>query len=156
MKKIITLLALFVSVSVVAQQPAPVKVSKGSMAKFQSLYPNAQNVDWTQGENGKYIAHFVEYSKNRWITIDEKNDWSNSLLEIDRTDLPKAADNQLTQYFGDRNFLHYYKYVNEANATHFEADFETGEYLSGLIFDMNGYAFNKTSRLKNERPTRVE
>ena len=83
MKKIITLIALFISVNVVAQQPAPakVKVSKASMNKFKAMYPNAANVEWSLDENEKYVAHFTEYSKNRWITIDEKNNWTNSLFE---------------------------------------------------------------------------
>src|SRR5580765_3003104 len=106
MKKIITLVALFISVTVVAQQPAPdkVKVSKVSMNKFKAMYPQAANVNWTQDEQGRYIAHFTENNKNRWITIDEKNDWTNSLFEIDKSELPPSAITQIDQWYDNTSF----------------------------------------------------
>src|SRR5437868_1816840 len=100
MKKIITLFALFIAIISVAQQaPAPVKVSKATMNKFKTMYPNAVNVDWMMAEEGKYVAHFSENSLNRWITIDEKNNWTNSLFEIQKSDLPAPAIAQIDQWY---------------------------------------------------------
>lgn len=158
MKKIITLAAMLISVAVIAQQPAPtkVKVSKGAMNKFKALYPNASNVDWSQDESGKYIAHYTEYSKNRWITIDEKNDWTNSLFEIEKTDLPANAITQLDQWYDNSTFTKFYKFIDETGAIHYEADHESGEMVSGPIFDKDGNAYNKAARPKGERPLRVQ
>jgi hypothetical protein len=158
MKKIITLIALFISVTVVAQQPAPakVKVSKVSMNKFKAMYPQATNVDWSQDESGRYVAHYTENNKNRWITIDEKNDWTNSLFEIEKTDLPPAAIAQLDQWYDNATFVQYYKFIDEAGAIHYEADHEAGEMVSGPIFDKDGNAYNKAARPKGERPMRVQ
>jgi|GEM_PF-6687922 len=158
MKKIITLIALFISVAVVAQQPVPakVKVSKASMSKFKSMYPNATNVDWSQDENGRYIAHYTENSKNAWITIDEKNNWTNSLFEVDKGDLPANAVSQIDQWYDSNTFVKFYKFIDEAGAVHYEADHLSGEIMSGPIFDANGNAYNKAARPKDERPTRVQ
>jgi len=158
MKKIITLISLFISVTVVAQQPAPekVKVSKVSMNKFKAMYPNAVDVDWTQDESGKFIAHFTENSKNRWITIDEKNDMTNSLFEIDKTELPPQAIAQIDQWYTTSTFVHYYKFIDETGAIHYEADREVGDMVSGPIFDQDGNAYNKAARPKGERPIRIQ
>ena len=158
MKKIITLVALFISVAVVAQQPASskVKVSKVSMNKFKALYPNAANVEWSQDESGKYIAHFSENSKNRWITIDEKNDWTNSLFEIEKSELPPTAITQIDQWYDNVSFVKFYKFIDEAGAIHYEADHEAGEMVSGPIFDKDGNATNKAARPKGERPIRIQ
>jgi hypothetical protein len=158
MKKIITLLALFITVAAVAQQPAPakVKVSKASMSKFKAMYPNATNVDWTQESEGKYIAHYTEYSKNRWITIDEKNNWTNSLFEINKADLPASAISQIDQWYDNVTFVQFYKFIDETGAIHYEADHEAGEMVSGPIFDKDGNAFNKAARPRGERPTRIQ
>ena len=40
--------------------------------------------------------------------------------------------------------------------TNNEQDMETGDYVTGIIYDSNGVDFNKTSRLKDERPTRIQ
>lgn len=158
MKKIITLIALFISVTVVAQQPAAdkVKVSKVSMNKFKAMYPQATNVDWTQDENGKYIAHFTENNKNRWITIDEKNDMTNSLFEIEKSELPSQASAQIDQWYDNTTFVQYYKFIDETGATYYEADHETGEMVSGPIFDKDGNATNKAARPKGQRPVRIQ
>jgi hypothetical protein len=158
MKKILTLIALFISAAVVAQQPidGKVKVSKVSLNKFKALYPNAVNVDWTQDGDGKYIAHYTEYSSNRWITIDEKNDWTNSLFEIEKTDLPATAIAQIDQWYDNVTFVKFYKFIDEAGAIHYEADHEAGEMVSGPIFDKDGNAYNKAARPKDERPMRVQ
>ena len=157
MKKIITLLAMFITVTAVAQQaPATVKVSKASMKKFSSLYPSATNVTWTVDDAGRYIANFKENDKNRWITIDEKNDWTNSLLEIDKTDLPPLAITQIDQWYDNNTFVKFYKFIDEAGATHYEADRESGDVVAGVIFDKDGNATNKASRPLGERPLRVQ
>ena len=156
MKKIITLLAIFISAAVVAQQPATVKVSKASMNKFKTLYPNAQGVDWSAGDDGKFVAHYTENGMNRWITIDDKNDWSNSLFEIQKTDLPASAISQIDQWYGEMTFVKFYKFIDEAGAIHYEADHETNEMVSGPIFDKDGIATNKAARPKGERPLRVQ
>lgn len=157
MKKIITLIAMFITVAAVAQQaPAPVKVSKASMNKFKSMYPGATNVDWTLDENGKYVAHYKEGDKNRWITIDEKNNWTNSLFEINKTDLPASAITQIDQWYDNVTFVKFYKFIDEAGDVHYEADHEAGEMVSGPIFDKDGNAYNKAARPKDERPVRVQ
>ena len=158
MKKIITLIALFISASVIAQQPAPakVKVSKTSLNKFKSMYPNATNVDWSQDEQGRYVAHYTEYSKNRWITIDEKNDWTNSLFEIEKNELPPAAISQIDQWYDNSTFVKFYKFIDETGTIHYEADHEAGEMIAGPIFDKDGIAYNKAARPKDQRPTRIQ
>ncbi len=158
MKKIITLIALIISVSAYAQQPAAVKlkVSKASMNKFKSMYPAATNVEWSKDDMGRYVAHYTEYSKNRWITIDEKNDWTNSLFEIEKSDLPPSAISQIDQWYDNVTFVHFYKFIDEAGALHYEADHEAGEMVSGPIFDKDGNAYNKAARPKGERPMRVQ
>ena len=158
MKKIITLIALFISVTVVAQQAAPekVKVSKASMNKFKSMYPQAANVNWSVDASGRYVAQYSENNKNRWITIDEKNDMTNSLFEIDKSELPPSAIAQLDQWYDNASFVHYYKFIDEAGAIHYEADHEAGEMVSGPIFDKDGNATNKAARPKGERPMRIQ
>jgi len=158
MKKIITLIALFISVTVVAQQATPekVKVSKVSMNTFKAMYPNAVNVDWTQDESGRYIAHYTENNKNRWITIDEKNDWTNSLFEIEKSELPPFAISQIDQWHDDATFTSYYKFIDETGTIHYEAGHEAGEMVSGPIFDKDGNATSKFARPKGERPMRIQ
>ncbi|CAN5591631.1 hypothetical protein BH11BAC1_BH11BAC1_18900 [soil metagenome] len=158
MKKIITLIALFISAAVVAQQPAPdkVKVSKVSMNKFKALYPAATNVDWSQDDQGRYIAHYAEYNHQRWITIDEKNNWTNSLFEVEKSDLPANAISQIDQWYDGVTFVKFYKFIDETGVVHFEADHEAGEMVSGPIFDKDGNAFNKAARPKDERPLRIQ
>ena len=156
MKKIITLLAVFITIAAVAQQPsAPVKVSKVTMNKFKSVYPTAANVTWTQTEDGKYVAHFKENDKNRWITFDEQNDWMNSMFEIERTDLPPAAIAALDQWYTDATFILFYKFIDETGVVHFEADRDAGEMVAGPVFDANGNAYSKAARPKGERPLRI-
>ena len=156
MKKIITLLAVFISASAFAQQPAQVKVSKTSKNKLEKMYPNAREVSWTKDDQGRYVAHFTEYSKNRWITIDEKNGWSNSLLEVEKADLPAAAITQLDQYYSDTKFIHFYKFIDETGRVFYEADRALGGYESGPIFDSDGIAVSKAARPLGERPTRIQ
>ena len=156
MKKIITLLAVFISAFAFAQQASDVKVSKASSAKFKEMYPAAKGVTWSKDDQGRMVAHFQENNKNRWITIDEKNNWTNSLMEIDRSELPGDANDRLNQYFSDRTFAKTYKFIDETGRVFYEQDMETGEYVTGIIYDSNGVDFNKTSRLKNERPTRIQ
>jgi len=158
MKKIITLIVLFISVTVVAQQPATgkVKVSKVSMNKFKTMYPQATNVDWTQDENGKYIAHFTENNKNRWITIDEKNDLTNSLFEIEKSDLPPQAVSQMDQWYDNYTFTSFYKFIDEAGAVHYEAGHIVGETISGAVFVKDGNATNKFVRPASQRPIRIQ
>jgi len=145
---------------VVAQQPvqapAPVKVSKVSMNKFKTMYPNAANVDWSMDENGRYVAHFTENNKNRWITIDEKNNWTNSLFEIEKSDLPQSAIDQINQWYDKVTFVKFYKFIDETGAIHYEADHEAGDMVSGPVFDKDGNAFNKAARPKDQRPTRIQ
>lgn len=158
MKKIITLIALFISVTVVAQQPATekIKVSKASMSKFKTMYPSAANVDWSKDETGRYVAHYAENGKNRWITIDEKNNWTNSLFEVEKSDLPANAISQIDQWYDNATFVVFYKFIDETGAIHYEADHEAGEMVSGPIFDKDGNAFNKAARPKGERPMRIQ
>ena len=157
MKKIITLIAMFISAAVVAQQaPASVKVSKATLNKFKELYPAATNVDWSMADEGKYVAHYKENNLNRWITIDEKNNWTNSLFEINKSDLPALAISQIDQWYDNTTFVNFYKFIDEAGATHYEADHEAGDMVSGPIFDKDGNAYNKAARPKGERPVRVQ
>ena len=126
------------------------------MSKFKTMYPNATNVDWSKDETGRYIAHYAENSKTRWITIDEKNNWTNSLFEVEKSDLTANAIAQIDQWYDNATFVVFYKFIDETGAIHYEADHEAGEMVSGPIFDKDGNAFNKAARPKGERPMRIQ
>ena len=73
-------------------QPQPATVPENVLAQFSQSYPNAQNVSWSQNEEGYYVATFSTTASTRnaaWYESD--GTWGMTEYEIPFAQLPEAV-----------------------------------------------------------------
>jgi len=134
MKRLIFILALMVSVSLVkAQEVSDKKVPSVIRLAFQQKYPNVKSVKWEK-EKGNYEAGFKDGKINNSVLINAAGHIIETEVGIPAGELPADAKAYVIKNYPHKNIKEAAKITDARNNVSYEAEVDGRD----LIFDDKG------------------
>lgn len=146
MKKLIVIALLLFIGSVFAQDS---KVPAEIKAKFQALYPDADEVKWDVEENNFEVSFESEDDVDMSLLFDASGSIIEIETEIEGEDLPEAVNSSIKKDFSEWDIEETAKIVRDGKTT-YEAELEKGEKKMDAIFAPDGKLVKKIEKAEKD------
>lgn len=148
MKKIITMLLMMVSITIVSCSK---KGNKGRdipddvTSNFNEMFHNVKNETWKKINDFIYEADFTKDGKKIAVRFSMDGNWQKTTRQINRKDLPKAVVKVLDKnYKNDK--ISYTGTVKDMTGTNYVIDVQQQDSTTELTYDPNGDLMNQITK----------
>ena len=142
MKKLLIVTIVLFAGTVFAQETEVPTVVK---AKFQELYPKAEEVNWDVEGSNFEVSFESEEDVDISLLFDGNGNILETETEVEKKDLPAAVKESLEKDFSDWEITELAKIVSDGK-TIYEAELEKGEKQIDAILSPDGKLVKKTSK----------
>ena len=146
MKKLLVIALALFTVSLFAQDS---KVPTEIRAKFQALYPSADEVTWDVEGNDFEVTFESNDDVDMSILFNNQGNIVEIETEIEEEDLPASVKNSLGKDFSAWDVEETAKIVRDGKTT-YEAELEKGEKKMDAIFTADGNLVKKIEKAEKD------